>query len=149
MFSIPTMSDAKSLIVDGSWTGGDGIVYTYGKVQKRRCRDCRNDFDWDGTPFKTRCTKCYGKIARKCETCKTNNVRADAAKGIVDCTSCWLRKREETHKVCPRCPPERSQHLRCPFNKVCCSDCESRAIQVSPPLTPKPESSPDSDCEQE
>jgi hypothetical protein len=132
------MSEAKSLIVDGAWTGADGCTYTYGKVPKRKCVTCRAEYDWDGNKYKTRCKPCYVKVVRVCTACKQNNLKADAPSYQNVCTDCWLAKKSRTHKTCPTCPPDRANHLRCPMGKDQCPECEVRC-QAQQELNGTPE----------
>jgi hypothetical protein len=126
------MSDEKPFVYDGQWTGGDGCTYTYGKVVKKPCAACRKDFEWDGNKYKTKCKPCFVKTVRVCTACKKKNLKADAPSYQMICTTCWLAQKALTHKVCPRCPPDRATHLRCLLDKEMCSECELRCTPVIP-----------------
>lgn len=126
------MSEGKSFVVDGVWSGSDGATYTYGKAPLRKCVTCRGDYEWDGNIYKTRCKPCYIRLVRVCASCKMNNLKADAPHYQKVCTDCWLAKRAKHFGTCPRCPPERAQHLRRPLSKACCSECEVRCEQPVP-----------------
>ncbi len=130
------MSDAKMEPAAGDavlWNGSDGGVYTYGKALDRTCVRCRKSFPWDGQKFKTHCPGCYGKHVRKCQNAEcTNNLAIEAPPYQRVCTSCWLTAKAKKYKQCPRCPPERATHLRCPLDKECCAECEVRAVPMIP-----------------
>lgn len=129
------MSQAASVVDEGDlvWTGADGNNYTYGKSPKKKCTRCPATFDWDGSEFKTMCKRCYGYAVRKCVGCKVANLKINAPLYQTLCTTCFIEKKQRTHKMCPRCPPDRQTHLRCPIGKDCCPECETRGIVMPPP----------------
>ncbi len=127
------MSEVRSFVDEGVWAGADGVVYTYGKAQEKSCKSCRKTFPWDGNKYKNHCVPCYKKIVRTCSACKVNKLKADAPAYQHVCTSCWLTEKAKRFKACPRCPPSRATHLRCPLDAECCPECAIRC-QPLPPI---------------
>jgi hypothetical protein len=121
-----------------SWEGADGQCYTYGKAPKRQCAKCPETFDWDGSKYKSLCKRCYVLNVRKCVKCKTANLKINAPLYQTMCTDCFIEKKHKTHVPCPRCPPERRNHLRCPIGKECCPECETRGVSALPQVLPAP-----------
>ena len=111
-----------------SWVAGDGGVYAYAPPMTRVCTKCRINFQWDGSEFKTLCLSCYSADVRKCNTCKSNNLRIGAPSWQTDCIECYLKKKKAKFGTCPKCPPEKAQLLSRPLDKPTCMECAHRLV---------------------
>ena len=94
---------------------------------KRRCKVCKEKFEWNGKDWQTHCKDCYLEHARKCEGKGCEKfIKISAPKWVKICTECFLKKRGKTHGTCPLCPPERADYLSRKMDEPACSACMAK-----------------------
>jgi hypothetical protein len=97
-----------------------------------KCRMCSSVYSRpEHDTWNVMCRDCFVVNVRKCETCKTQNLRIDAPAWKKTCTSCWMKERKQTHAICPTCPEKYKDRLRRPIGRPSCVECYRKRKQHS------------------